>query len=520
MPAIATATIQRSAVPQYPYSLPEHPDFVSLGLQSIIQFNGLNMNDRLRPDRYMISKITGLGQADIRDNRIPRPSDHGEIPYDSFYGGVTLTFEGKMEANSLSEIGRMESDLRAALGSLVESPMKFTWWDVHDDFSDGVTSQAFWTPFMTGAATFPSDRTMRISHEGVVYHNLRKYVDSRIGAQVVVGSPIGEATWGIAAAIVDSENYLKFVMNVNATNEFSIKLAYVSAGVETQLSNPVTISAPRSGQSIWLALQQIGDTLIGNAYVENPLYSMEEESIASITATINGSIANKFGFGVGGMAGVFAKGNLANWIFQDFRVDSIWPGDFFLNVKPVTPLAPAKTREGTTTKFLLPFMFAVRASNPRICSPVILSASMGSTIQPTLGRIYPHVFSQFYTVPINELGQLVNPVVEQQAICSNKGSWLAQTKLKIRGGITSPIVTNLTTGQRLAINGSIAENDFLVIDCADHTIVNSSGASQFGVFDPSSQWLQLTPGDNRLILTGTSSVGGPTCTVMWKHTWI
>lgn len=521
MPALAVSTIQRSAVPQYPYVFPEQPDFITLGLQSIIQYNGLNMNDRLRPDRYLMTKITGLGQADIRDNRIQRPADHGEIPYDSFYGGTTLTFEGKMESNSLSEIGRLEADLRAALGSLVESPMKFTWWDVHDDFSDGVTSAAFWTPFTAGATTFPGDRTMRMAHEGVVYYNLREYVDSRIGAQVVVGTPLGEAVWGIAASIVGSEDYLKFTVNVNASNEFTIKLSYVSGGVETQLANPIPITSPRAGQSIWLTLQQTGDTLTANAYKENPITALEEPTaIASINVTLTGAIAQKFGFGVGGMAGVYAKGNLANWIFQDFRVDSIWPGDFFLNVKPVTPLAPSKTREGTTSKFMLPFMFAVRASNPRICSPVVLSASMGPTTQPNLGRIYNRIFPQFTTVPITELGQPANPVAEQQAVCTNKGRWLAQTKLKITGGITNPIITNLTTGQFIKINGSIAEKDFLVIDCSAHTIVNSSGAPQFGVFDPSSQWLQLVPGDNQLILTGTSSIGTPTCTAMWKHTWV
>lgn len=516
----AVATIARSAVPEFHYATPEQPDFMAMGLQSVIQFNGLNLNDRLRPDRYLIQKITGLGQPDIRDNRIARPSEHGEIPYDSFYGGCTMTFEGRMEANSQPEIGRLERDLRAALGPLVESPMKFNWWDIHDEFSDAMWSNAFWTPLSGALLNIPGDGTFRFTNAGIAYSNLRKYVDARVGAQVVISRPLGTASWGIAYSIADSENYIKFYVNANGSNVFTINLAYVLNGVETALANPITITTPKGGQSVWLTIQSNGDNLVGNAYMENPTANPSAVAIASMATSLSGSIANKFGYGAGGMAGVFASGNLTSWMIQDFRVDSIWPGDFYISVRPIAPLQPARAREGTTSRFMIPFQFAVRASNPRILSPVMLTNSMGPTTQPNLGRIYNRTFPQFDTVPITELGFPANPVAEQQAICTNKGTWVAQPKLKIQGGITNPVITNLTTGQKLILNCTIAENDFLIVDCAAHTITNSAGANQFGVFDPSSTWINLVPGDNQMILTGSKSIGSPLCIVMWKHTWI
>lgn len=521
MPAIPTSTIARSAVPVYPYVNPEQPDFVALGLQSIIQINGLNLNDRLRPDRYKIDKISGLGQADIRDNRLGRPAAHGEIVYDSFYGGSTMTFEGRIEAGTLAEVSRMHRDLRAALGPLVETPVKFNWWDIHDDFSDGVTSNAFWTEFSPAVTVFPSDGTMRFSTGGVSYYALRKYVDARISGEFVIGAPVGTAAWGVACSIIDSENYIKLVVSASAGNVFTIKLFYVLADVETELTSSTTITTPIGGQSVWLSLQSVGDTLIGNAYEVDPQINPFSTAIASTSTTLSGSIANKFGYGVGGMAGMVASGNLTSWVAQDFRVDSIWPGDFYISARPIAPLQPAQTREGSTTsRFQIPFQFALRASNPRILSPVFLSVSAGPIVQPNLGRIYKRIFKQVYTVPLTELGVVTNPTAVQQMICSNKGTWLAQPEIKIHGGITNPMVVNLTTGEELILNGTIAENDYLIINCANHTIVNSSGANQFGLFSPASSWIQLVPGDNVIVLAGSASSGSPLCEIVWQHTWI
>src|ERR1700757_2994968 len=86
---MANATqIARDSVPKYLYLKPEVPEMIALGVQSpIVIAEQLVLNDRLRPDRYVISVITGLRGSDVRDTRIPHPSAHGEVPYNAFFGG-------------------------------------------------------------------------------------------------------------------------------------------------------------------------------------------------------------------------------------------------------------------------------------------------------------------------------------------------------------------------------------------------------------------------------------------------
>lgn len=521
MPATAPTLIPRASVPLYPYVFPSVPDFQAIGLQSVIQINGLNINDRLRPDRYFVKKITGLGQADIRDNRIDRPSDHGEIAYDAFYKGSTVTIEGEIQAGSLGQSTRMHRDLEAALGTLVESPMKFRWFDVHDEFSDAVSSQAFWKTLNGAFFNFPGDGTMRFTAAGLAYYSLRNYIDARVTAQVVIGNPTVSGIWGPSLPVVDSEDYVKLSVN-SVSGTFTIALSYVIAGVEKAISAPISIAKPIVGQSVWLVLQKVGDQFIGNAYTQDPV-AFPSTPIASTSATLTGSIASEFGYESSGVAGIVVSGSasLASWSVQDFRVDSIWPGDVYLNVRAIAPLSPQNTRESTvTSRFITPFQFAVRASNAAKRSPVTISQSMGSDVQLLLGRVYNRIFQQTYTVPITELGEISKPKAEQQAICTNKGTWIAKPIIVITGGITNPVVTNLTTGQSLILNGTIAPSDFLTIDCARHKITNSTGADQFGLFDPESFWTFLVKGDNKMIMTGKEESGTPMCTIQWQHTWL
>jgi Phage tail protein len=520
MTVTQVATIARSSVPTYPYIFPQSPDWSALGLQAVVQFNGLNINDRLRPDRYLLTKITGMGQADIRDTRIPNPSEHGEKAYDAFYSGTTMTFEGKIQAGSLFECQRMERDLRAALGPLVEFPIKFNWFDIHDDFSDALTSEAFWTPI--GAELyFPGDGTMRFAEEGLAYYSLRRYVDSRIGCKLVIGSPTGPTSVGIASSMLDSENYIKIAVSASSSNVFTVRLMSVIENAEIELATPVTITTPISGQSIWLVLQQIDDVVLGNAYSVDPTMNPSVSAIASLSATLAGAAAAEFGYQQTGMAGIDVKGNPGKWVLEDYRVDSVWPGDVYMSARPISPLAPQRSRENTRTgMFETPFQFALRASNPRILSPVLLAASMGTIIQPELGRIYPRTFPTYYTVPINEHGVIASPTSEQQSICSNKGNWLAQPIFTIHGEILNPTIVNLTTGEELKLNCTISASDYLVVNCGEHTIQNSKGSNQFGVFNPESKWIKFFPGDNLIIMTATSSSSSALCTIQWQHTWI
>lgn len=93
---------------------------VPSGVESILEFNGLLLNVRSWWDTYIVDKIDGLDDADIRDARDLNPAAHGETPFDSYYGGRTITLSGKIRAYSLPKLRDLEQALRSAFGDLQE----------------------------------------------------------------------------------------------------------------------------------------------------------------------------------------------------------------------------------------------------------------------------------------------------------------------------------------------------------------------------------------------------------------
>jgi hypothetical protein len=93
------------------------------GVDAVWEYNGLIMNYRGWYDTYLITDIDGIDDADIRDKREDRPGEHGEIPYDAFYGGRSIIITGKIRAFSLEKMVDMKQALEEAFNELVESPL-------------------------------------------------------------------------------------------------------------------------------------------------------------------------------------------------------------------------------------------------------------------------------------------------------------------------------------------------------------------------------------------------------------
>ena len=104
------------------------------GIESRIVFNGLVLNNRSTVDKYRVTRIEGLADADVRDTREPNPSNHGETALDSLYGGRTLTLTGRVEAFTLNKLRAMQQALRSAFVDLTtEKPLIFRTGDTSRD---------------------------------------------------------------------------------------------------------------------------------------------------------------------------------------------------------------------------------------------------------------------------------------------------------------------------------------------------------------------------------------------------
>jgi hypothetical protein len=524
------APIARSAFPAYQYVTPLNGDMIALGIQSPIHYNGLVLNDRLRPDRYHVTEIDGLGAPDIRVNSAPRPAEHGEIPYDSYWSGDTLVIDGTMQAGNLFELGRMERDLRAAFGTLVESPMKFSWWDIHDEFSDPLTSAAMWAA-ITQSATFPGDGTMRtvyssssLTNPAILYYALRQYVDHTITEKFTMAPTTNPGLTlpygGIIAKCSSATSYVSLTASPT-----QLSLTAVVGGSNNGVSSALSLSA---GQQYWLRLQSIADTITGSIYQTDPSLNLLALPLATIVLTLAGTFAQQFGYLQGGFAGVFVGGQNATQIaIQDFRVDAIWPCDMVTNVRPIASPVIKNIAQpvANATRFKRDFQLTVRASNPRLTQPTKQTLSTAALTPASstvsLGRIYPRTYPLKYIVPVNSMGQPASQSVSSvpNVECINRGTWLAQPIITIFGGVSIPVLLLLPINQFIQLDGAIAMGDFIVIDVAKHTLVNSSGNNVFGLWDPSSTWLEFPPGPSRLLFFGQKIVGSPKVSVAWANTW-
>lgn len=84
------------------------------GLATTFEYNGMIFNKLDQIDKIRVTKIDGLFDADIRDNRENNPSSDGETALDAFYGGRTLVFTGRIEAYRLEKLRDMQQAFREA----------------------------------------------------------------------------------------------------------------------------------------------------------------------------------------------------------------------------------------------------------------------------------------------------------------------------------------------------------------------------------------------------------------------
>lgn len=107
-------------------TLPGTGTSVPAGVEAVLEYNGIYLNIQVNADRYRISGIDGLGDADIRDTRDVNVNDDGETPYNAFYGGRTIVLNGEIQTYSVAKMRDMIMALRTAFSDIRnERPLHF-----------------------------------------------------------------------------------------------------------------------------------------------------------------------------------------------------------------------------------------------------------------------------------------------------------------------------------------------------------------------------------------------------------
>lgn len=169
----------------------------------------------------------------------------------------------------------------------------------------------------------------------------------------------------------------------------------------------------------------------------------------------------------------------------------------FCRVRHAAPDMDPAYEMGITT---IPVQFY--ADDPRIYGyvprgAVLSAATMGSLTAP-------------WTAPITVTGSSAS-----SAVCTNGGNSTASPVIVISGPVTTPTVSNLTTGQVMQILLTLNTGDQLIIDSGKSQIT-LNGVQQAGSVTPGTPFITLSPGDNSLAYGGATG----SCALIWADTWI
>lgn len=497
------------------------------GLEAEYLYNGLLLNARsTSPDRYRITEIDGLSDADIRDSREDNPLQHGEIALDSFYNGRTITINGRIEAGNIAKLREMQESLRSAFGRLVESPLYIKYYDIEENFLEPESIENYETDYSNGGTiewqegcfyiNGLSDTRLYRKNNGRPYSDVNQILEFSVGSSYTwPGSQnIGAS---LIAKRLDASNYIEAGVQNTMIGSFLYITAIVDNVQNILLLYPYTLSALTK---YWLEFDLTRNTSYVSLWGQNP--GDDDIPLATSSANLTGVLAEKFGNTVFGGLGLHILPADGGWSFESHIIRSNYPSDAYLMCKKSAPIL---MREAQSNAFLVrEFQITMRASNPRFKStflnggPNRATSSLKPNSSNTPGRIYPRTFMYYYKVQLDNANFPAG--LASIITLDNKGNFPAQPIFRLYGYLKNPVITNNTNGQSIKIDGEISSGSFLEINIEKQTITNNIGINRFSSFNTSSDWILLEPGENDINLSVDDYDGNGNVTAQWEHCWM
>ena len=160
------------------------------------------------------------------------------------------------------------------------------------------------------------------------------------------------------------------------------------------------------------------------------------------------------------------------------------------------------------------FSFSMIAKDPRLYSQTLSEETGEETYE---GTNFSVIQGSSPTVPF-QLYQ--NTVVT--ATCDNGGNFDAPPAIVITGPTDGPVITNVTTGKFIDLDGLVLEDgESVTIDVAKKTILKNDDTDLSAYFASGSTWLVLVPGENDFeLLDDSPSELEAGCTIYWRDAYI
>ena len=441
---------------------------VPSGIESIIEYNGVYLNNRSWIETFVVNSIGGLEDPDLRDDREVNPQQHGETAFNAFYGGRTITLTGYIRAFTIHKLRDMQQALKQAFATLEESPMIFRAWDdpvAHYQINcrkggslqmneEQPVDSWFRRDFMiTMRASNPRFRGIIGRSEVIALGIIDGFgadssasydktgsAHSISGGKLVPGST-AVARWlrnDFALWLTDTEVVVKYesattftasgvagMMRASDTangllgqiNAAGVLLvAKIVGGTTTVLSTGPTVPARSAGNSYWLRVRCVGNDVTVEHWITDPRAGGTVTT--SHTYTLTGSDAIAFGDEVAGMAGIQMLSPNTSWRYDDLSI-----------------------------------------------------------------------------TPYN-----LNSVI---ATIHNNGNFGAQPEITFTGPLSDPILSFDTSGEIMQLTGDITYDNPWIANIAGRTLKDSVGVNQFANLAFNSDWPEVPPGITDVALTAT-----------------
>jgi Phage tail protein len=503
---------------RYGYQVAPWDSPLSLGAHALIEYNGYVMNDRYQSDRIHVTQITGLDDPDVYDSRDPKPGAHGETVYDSWYRGRTIMLTGQVEAGNLGTYVSLKRDLKAAFAPLVESPMKFRWFDVYDSFDDPNALDSYTAVSGSTAGLTPSQGVLLLptsAFQLLRSADARLWGDAQQTTRIVAGAQ-DATTVSLITKYMNYGNYVQCSYVAGSGSPYLLVTVF-SGGVEYDL-NGIGVDPIAIGQSIWLRARQEGDLVTAELWLSPP----QDDAVPDYTtsAWLTGSDADMLGDTVLSQVGFGAQAASPQWALDDYRVNSLYPGDAMFMAKKLAAIQMTDMPQTIgTNRFVCAFQVTMRASNY-----VVLGATqaISQTLVPTTSRSPSLGFTFDLTFPLTfrKYTSTLDSISLNILSVNNRGTAPSKPKIIVYGALTGFSIENLVNGQAFVWNGTLEDGDYLVVDSYRNTIANSAGTNMLAYFDPTSDWLQLEPGWNDLYFGGSGYSGNTRVLLFARGSWM
>lgn len=464
------------------------------GLEALLEYNGLVMNDRLVADQFRIGEIDGLQDADVRDSREANPSDHGESAFNAYYGGRTITLNGRVQAGNVGKLRDMQQALRYAFQDLTELPLYFRTGNINTDVfimcrksaptasrEAQTTRDTFRRDFLvTLRASDPRfmsvvERSSSFAFGAVEdfsagvagWTTLGGTAPTASGGAMVVPTALQTSTFGIGYDPRDSRQTMKvttgptitandYVAHVASVIDVSnlvfaraiftsptaaqLSVHKVDAGTSAQLAVAGANVAVAANTAYWMRTSKNGNVVTAEFWTTDP--ALGGAPAQTLSHTLAGADATKYGAGITGDIGVRTSVAVAGYLIDDYRVEPLSLNHQVLTVR-------------------------------------------------------------------------------------NAGSFFARPRIHLHGPMTDPEVVfevrlpGESAFRSMRVNGSIPAGRYYEYDVARNTLRDDIGANKFNQLDVASKDLLLPNGDTPITVQAASTSGTtPKISVFYRDTWI